>query len=327
MRVEFLGSGGAITTPRPLCDCAVCREARAKGPPYSRSGPSVFIHGPDVLIDTPEEIKDQLNRSRVRTIAACFYSHWHPDHVMGRRVFECQKDFHGLPPENRCIPVYVPARVAGDMRRTLGSWEHLEFLQDQGLVRLTELSEGEPVEIGGWTIRPFPLAESWMYAFMVEEGRAGDAPRVGGAAEEGGGKAREVARAGGGRPVEGRGAGAGAASEGPVRLLVAPDELVGWTPPDGVKGVDLAVLPMGVVQFDPFTGERRIPAGHPVLDSEATFEETLDIVRALEARRTLLTHIEEPDGLSYDDLRMLEGRLRDSGVEVGFAYDTLVVDV
>ena len=46
MKIEFLGSGGAITIPQPCCDCAICREARERGVPYSRTGPSVFVHGP-----------------------------------------------------------------------------------------------------------------------------------------------------------------------------------------------------------------------------------------------------------------------------------------
>ncbi|MCZ7669090.1 MAG: hypothetical protein M5U34_18805 [Chloroflexi bacterium] len=48
------------------------------------------------------------------------------------------------------------------------------------------------------------------------------------------------------------------------RVLIAPDELVGWQPPDFVQGVDLVILPMGIVEFDVWTGERRIPADHPV---------------------------------------------------------------
>ncbi len=101
MQIEILGSGGAITTPRPGCDCPVCIEARVKGVPYSRSGPSLFVHGPDVLIDTPEESKDQINRSRITRINACFYSHWHPDHVMGRRVWETMNaDLRNWPPHD-----------------------------------------------------------------------------------------------------------------------------------------------------------------------------------------------------------------------------------
>jgi len=283
MQVEFLGTGGAITTPRPLCFCSVCEEAREKGVPYSRSGPSVFVHGPDLLVDTPEEIKDQLNRSRVRQVGACTYSHWHPDHVMGRRVFEINKDFREWPAHDRCTPVYIPSRVLKDMKDTLGTWEHLRFIEGEGLIRVVEVSAGGTFELQGYTIRPFALAETYVYAFLIE----------------GDGK----------------------------RLLVAPDELVGWDPPEWVRGVDLAVLPMGVVEFDPRTGERQIAEEHPVLRGEATFRETLAIVRKLGAERVILTHIEEPDRLSFDDLKTLEDTLRGQGLDVGFAYDTQVVDV
>ena len=65
LRVEFLGTGGSMPIPRALCDCAVCVQARERGVPYARNNPSVFVHGPDVLIDTPGEINNQLNRSTV----------------------------------------------------------------------------------------------------------------------------------------------------------------------------------------------------------------------------------------------------------------------
>jgi phosphoribosyl 1,2-cyclic phosphate phosphodiesterase len=93
MKLEFLGTGGAITTPRPGCHCPVCDEARRKGVPHSRWGPSVFVHGPEVLIDTAEEIKDQLIRANIDEVRSCLYTHWHPDHVMGRRVWEMNYDW------------------------------------------------------------------------------------------------------------------------------------------------------------------------------------------------------------------------------------------
>jgi phosphoribosyl 1,2-cyclic phosphate phosphodiesterase len=283
MQVEFLGTGGAITIPQPGCDCRVCVDARREGVPCSRSGPSLFVHGPDVLIDTPEEIKDQLNRSGVERIAAGFYSHWHPDHTMGRRLWEMNKDWRGWPRRNRCTDIYLPEPVARDFRARLGLWQHLTFLQDQGLVRLIEIEPGDSVELNGWTIRPLPLAFDYVFAFWFEgEGK---------------------------------------------RLLIVPDELKGWEPPGLVRNADLAVLPMGVVEFDPFNGERRIEIDHPVLKSEATFRETLEIAAGLDARRTVLTHIEEPDGLGFDDLQRLEAELPARGWNVTFAYDTLRLDV
>ncbi len=121
MRIEFLGTGGATTTPRPGCQCRVCIEARERGVPYSRSGPAVFVHGPDVLIDTPEEIKDQLNRAGIEHIEAGLYSHWHPDHTMGRRVWEALNfDGRNWPPSaqhNRHLPSTAGRRRLRAMAR------------------------------------------------------------------------------------------------------------------------------------------------------------------------------------------------------------------
>jgi phosphoribosyl 1,2-cyclic phosphate phosphodiesterase len=284
MQVEILGSAGAMTIPRPGCRCRVCTQAREKGIPYARSGPSLFVHGPDVLIDTPEEIKDELNRSRVSRVPACLYSHWHPDHVMGRRVFEAlNADWRGWPPVGERTDVYLPQQVAEDFRKRLGSWDHLAFMEREGYVRLIVLRDGDAIELNGWRITPFRLAMTFVYAFLFER--------------------------------DGK------------RVLIAPDELFRWEPPEWVTGLDLAVLPMGVVEHDPFTGERRIAADHPILTFEATFAQTLEIVARLRAERVILTHVEEMDGLSFDDLQRLERRLTSSGVAVEFAYDTMWVKV
>lgn len=284
MRIEFLGSGGAITTPRPGCPCPVCAEARTKGVPYSRSGPSLFVHGPDVLIDTPEEAKFQLDRAGLAYVPACFYSHWHPDHVAGLRVWETMNaDWFNWPPAHRRTTIYLPQQVAEDFHHRLGAWDQLMYLQRFGVVEVIVLHDGETVTRNGVTIRPFRVAQDFVYAFLFEENT--------------------------------------------TRVLIAPDELLGWQPPPDVCGLDLAVLPMGLAEFDPFTGARLIPADHPVLRAEATFEQTLDIVRALDARRVILTHIEEPDGLSHDDLERLAVRLRGEGLPIAFAYDTLAVEV
>ena len=286
MEVEILGSGGATTTPRPGCRCRVCVTAREHGgPPHARTGPSTFVHGPDALFDTPEDARLQLDRAGLHGIAACFYSHWHPDHTMGRRVWETRNgDFRSWPPEAKrqlTTDVYLPQQVAEDFRRYLGAWDHLEFMAGRGWVRVHELADGDTVDLDGTTVRPFRLAEDYVYAFELTG-------------------------------ADGR------------RLLLAPDELNGWTPPPEVRGVELAVLPMGISEHDPLTGERRIDPAHPVLRYEATFEETLGIVDALGAERVVLSHVEEMDGLTFDDLLRLERRV---GRGITFAYDGLRVPV
>lgn len=284
MHIEILGSGGAITTPRPLCDCPICVEARHKGIPYSRTGPSIFVHGPDVLIDTPEESKFQINRSRVTHIAAALYSHWHPDHVMGRRVWETMNaKFRTYPLERTTTDIYLPQQVAEDFRTRLGGAEHFAWMTRLGVTRVIEMADGDTITLSGVTIRPFRVAEDYVYAFLFEEGD--------------------------------------------TRVLIAPDELYGWTPPEFVHGVDLAIIPMGLNEFDPFTGERVMAEEHPILKAEATFRQTLDMVRAMQPKRTIMTHIEEPDGMSYDDLLRLEIKLANEGFNITFAYDTMLIAV
>jgi phosphoribosyl 1,2-cyclic phosphate phosphodiesterase len=75
----------------------MCDAARS-GSRDARMGPSVFVHGPDVLIDTPEESRLQLARSGITRVGAALYSHWHPDHTAGRRMWEMNFDFRGWPP-------------------------------------------------------------------------------------------------------------------------------------------------------------------------------------------------------------------------------------
>nr|MBN1228351.1 hypothetical protein [Anaerolineae bacterium] len=283
MKVEFLGSGGAIPTPRPGCDCKVCCEAREKGVPYSRMGPGVFIHGPDILIDTPEEARLQLDRSTLNHVPACIYSHWHPDHIMGRRVFETMNaDWRTWPPTHSVTDIYIPEGVAEDFRKFLGMMEQLEYLQRFGVLRIIELHDGESFPLNGWDIRPFRLAEAYVYAFLFTKENQ--------------------------------------------KVLIAPDELVGWAPPDFVKGADLAILPMGIPEFDVFTGKRLIPTDHPVLGTEATFRQTLEMVKKLGARRVIMTHLEEPFRLGFDDYLRLQVQLQADGYPIDFAYDTMIVE-
>jgi phosphoribosyl 1,2-cyclic phosphate phosphodiesterase len=279
LKVEILGSGGAVTIPRPGCSCRVCVEARAEGVPYARSGPSVFVHGPDVLIDTPEESKLQLNRSRVGAIAAGLYSHWHPDHTAGRRVWESRNfDFRSWPPRYETTPVYIPERVWADFEANYGLAEQFRFLEKQGTVAVRRVGEGETITIGAFTVMPLPLEAENAFAFLFEgEGK---------------------------------------------RALVAMDETHGWTPPE-LGTLDLVVLPVGVFEHHPFTGERMIPEEFckpPV--RKTRYGQALEQVRALAPRRAVLSHIEEMDRVSHDELVRL-------GAADGWepAWDGLLIEV
>lgn len=284
MEIEIVGSGGAFVTPRPGCHCPMCDEAREKGVPYARRGPAVFVHGPDILFDTPEDIAVSLNESGIDRVRACFYSHWHPDHVMGRRVFEqLNWNLRDSGGNYGVTDVYVPQRVQADFRRTLATADHLDYLQSIGVVKLIVIPEGASVEVDGVTVTPLSLAEGFVFAFLLREGA--------------------------------------------TRVLIAMDELVGWTAPDFLHGVDLAVMPSGVCEFHPLTGERRIEADHPVLQSEMRLEETLSVIGEMAPKRAVLMHLDEVDGISYDDGNELSRRYTAQGVAVDFGWDGMRVGV
>jgi phosphoribosyl 1,2-cyclic phosphate phosphodiesterase len=257
----------------------VCVEARERGIPYARTGPSVFVHGPDALIDTPEESKLQLNRSQVGAIAAGLYSHWHPDHTAGRRMWESRNfDFRSWPRRAETTPLYIPAPVWDDFERHYGLADQFRFMEGQGTVRIVVLAEGERVALGETGVTPLPLGAENAYAFLFEW--------------------RDE------------------------RVLVAMDETHGWSPPE-LGPLDLALLPLGVFEHHPFTGERMIPEEFckpPV--KKTRYARTLELLDALRPRRAVLSHVEEMDRLSHDELRRL-------GEADGWepAYDGMVVEL
>lgn len=279
IEVEILGSGGAYPTPRALCGCQNCCEATEKGVPFSRCGPSYFIHGPNILIDTPEEIRLQLTRARISSINACFYSHWHPDHTAGRRIFECNYDIlKGMVPA-RTTPVFIPQQAAEDFKKFLGIWDALRFQESKGLISIQVVPDGESVEIGEVRVTPLALHDPGMYAFLVESKSGG-------------------------------------------RALIAPDELYKWRPPESLGRLDFAIIPVGLMDRDPLTGEQRLPAGFLEQIREMSFDDMLELVPLLPTDRVILSHIEEPEGYSFSDFSRLEQALRARGYPVTFAYDT-----
>ncbi len=290
MKIEFLGAGGAIPVPRPFCFCRVCEEARQKGAPYTRYGPSIFIHDIGLLIDTPEEIAVQLNRARIAQVTAATYSHWHPDHTAGIRVWESNFDLEQLVdhrPPRHTTTIYLAENVARTFEENHGLAEKCAYLERIQLIKTQIVPEGGSFVLDGVTIRPIVLAEQIACGFLLE------------------GQAK--------------------------RILICMDETHRWTPPASLGTLDLAILPAGIFEFHPLTGERLLAADHPLLKREITYEESLEIVRQLETRRVIFGHLGELDRLTFDEYR--EAACRQNSMPshdlppIEFAYDTLIVEV
>lgn len=172
MKIEILGSGGASITPKPLCNCDICKNAKVKGIPETRLGPSVYIHDAGILFDTPEEISYMLNRSNITNLNACFYSHHHSDHTMGLRLFECNFDYRNSIVEptsyDRNIDVYVPNFVKKEMESHNSIWEHLLKFNNWGLINLQTVTENEKIKINDYIISSIQLTQTFVSGYIVE---------------------------------------------------------------------------------------------------------------------------------------------------------------
>ncbi|MFC1944267.1 MBL fold metallo-hydrolase [Chloroflexota bacterium] len=181
MELTILGSGGCMIIPKSLCRCRVCREAREKGVPYARSGPSAYLHDINLLIDTPAEIAAQLNRSRINCIDYLIFTHLDPDHIEGFRVVEqIALDFRtwrAYPQKGVCL--LLPEGMAaplGDIRSQYGSL--IDFYVESGFLTLRPFKNH--VQIGDVRITAVPVDRgpqiSFIYVFEGADRRVVYAP-------------------------------------------------------------------------------------------------------------------------------------------------------
>jgi phosphoribosyl 1,2-cyclic phosphate phosphodiesterase len=156
-----------MVIPKPLCQCRICREARRKGVPYARAGPSAFLHDINLLIDTPAEIISLLNRTSIRRISYLTFSHLDPDHVEGFRVVEqAALDFRtwrAYPEKQICLllPEPLGERVR-ELRSQYGSV--VDFYQESGFIQL-KLFHDE-IQLGDVHITAIPVDRGSQLAFV-----------------------------------------------------------------------------------------------------------------------------------------------------------------
>lgn len=172
MRFTVTGSGGCVSLPRPLCQCPVCVQARAKGVPYARHGCSLYCHDASLLIDTPEDIVPALNASDIRRIDAIAYSHWDPDHTMGMRVVEqlrlnwlalSVKDFH--PEAIRVLALDGVLADVNNLRNPFGSF--MDYYEHMGLIRREAVADS--VALGDITLTLVPVDDTRRVTVFVFE--------------------------------------------------------------------------------------------------------------------------------------------------------------
>ncbi|MFC2027334.1 MBL fold metallo-hydrolase [Chloroflexota bacterium] len=167
MKCTILGSGGCTVIPKPLCQCQICVEARKKGIPYSRGGPSAFLHDINLLIDTPAEISSQLNRSDIQQVEYIIFTHLDPDHTEGFRVVEqIALDFRSwqtYPEKQICLllPQQLKDRI-GDIKSQYGPV--IDFYQDNGFIKLQTLEQ--TITIDDILISAIPVNRGTQISFI-----------------------------------------------------------------------------------------------------------------------------------------------------------------
>jgi len=274
-----LGSGGSTTIPRPGCECRVCSEARVKGIPYSRSGPSMFIDDINLLFDTPEEIALQLNRERINEIDYIFYTHWHPDHTFGMRIVERMYKFwldtfvRRNKPRNK-VKVCALGEVMEDLK-SMGyrGGSFFTYYERSGLIEPTELKEGKDFKIRNIMITPFEVQTTYNVStvFLIQENNK--------------------------------------------RVVYAPCDVKPFPETHKLKNLDLLII--GSFHLDgPLKEGIVIPLDNPLRVELFSPRELQQFARKLNARRIIVTHIEEEWGKTYDEYKQLE---KEYNLE--FAYD------
>lgn len=181
MDLTILGSGGCAAIPKPLCRCRICEEARSKGFPYARTGPSTFIHDENILIDTPAEIAYQINRSDIRKIDHLIFSHLDPDHVEGFRVVEqISLDFRSWRayPDNR-LRLIIPDILYEHLITIQTIYGPLiDFYVDRGFVEVVLFNKS--INVGKTKITAIPVYRgsqiSFVYIFEKSDKRIVYAP-------------------------------------------------------------------------------------------------------------------------------------------------------
>lgn len=274
-----MGSGGSTTIPRPGCECRVCSEARVKGIPYSRSGPSMFIDDVNLLFDTPEEIALQLNRERINEIDYIFYTHWHPDHTFGMRIVERMYKFwldmfvRRNKPRNK-VKMCALGEVMEDLK-SMGyrGGSFFTYYERSGLIEPTELKEGKDFKIRNIMITPFEVQTTYNVStvFLIQENNK--------------------------------------------RVVYAPCDVKPFPETHKLKNLDLLII--GSFHLDgPLKEGIVIPSDNPLRVELFSPRELQQFARKLNARRIIVTHIEEEWGKTYDEYKQLE---KEYNLE--FAYD------
>lgn len=285
MNLTILGSGGSTTIPRPGCGCKICSEARSKGIPYSRTGSSMFIKELKLLFDTPEEIAIQLNREGIKDIDYIFYTHWHPDHTFGMRIVERMYKFW--------LDMFVNGKNPRKKVKICAIDKVMQDLKSMGYRggKFLEYYEKsgliEAIELANET--PFKIRNFTITPFEIKTTYNYSTTFL----------------------IQAKG----------KRVVYAPCDVKPFPMNLGLKNLD--VLLLGSFHLEgPLKEGITIPSNNPLRVELFSPKEIQELAEKLDAKRTILIHIEEEWGKSFDDYKQIA---LEYDLEV--AYDGMQIEI
>jgi len=149
----FLGTGTSHGVPMIGCHCPVCRST---DPRNKRCRCSVLLKTPtaNLLVDTPPELRLQLVRADITTVAAVLFTHTHADHLFGLDDLRRFNSLQGAP-----VPIYGSADCLDDIRRAFAYVfdDEARRIPSGGIPRLALHPIDGPFDAGGVRIVPVPL--------------------------------------------------------------------------------------------------------------------------------------------------------------------------
>lgn len=289
MELIILGSGGFQSIPRPTCTCRICNEARMKGVPYSRNGPSIYIKEINAIVDTPKDIIQSLNRENIGRIEHIFLTHWHPDHTEGLRVAEeitstwnPQAPYvlknHGNP-----IIVFASTSIMNQIRKLqspLGSY--LSYYEKQQFLVAKELDCNRELSIQDIHIMPIMINTDEKLSVCAYQ----------------------------------------FASNG-KRAIYMPCDVKPHVSLDFLKNADLFMVNCPFLESR--EGFPAIPPTHPLREELFSMEEVRALVKKYAIKKTIIVHIEEMWRLSFAELAVLEKKYHQDNIH--FSYDGMNIIV
>ena len=254
MKLNLLGTGGVTPIPKPCCNCELCNKAREKGITDYQTGPSMFIYDDNLLFDTPEEIRFQLNRENIEKVENIILTHWHPDHTQGIRIVE-QINFNHIreETENEPINLYITEKQLETFKR-FGCGNMLSYYENKGIIKIIYLKHNEPIKFKNTTVTPLFIEKTEGYYFLIEDNKNGK------------------------------------------KVIYAPCEYQNLEVYEHIKNIDIFIA------HCLFFENKHIGSGVDYSQTEDSFEKMLLDSKKMNAKKVLITHIEEAFQLTIEQL-------------------------